>query len=78
MCAFIPANANWSGAIPRLARDWNSGGHACGAVLGSRLVGVDRVEEQLRERDVEPLEEPRVLEAPCRRDRSSTPCVTAR
>ena len=62
MCAFIPASANWSGAIPRLDRDWNSGSHACGVVLGSFRLASTAVEEQIGERDVEPLEEPRVLE----------------
>jgi len=35
MCAFIPANANWSGATPFRRRHVKSGTHARGVRAGS-------------------------------------------
>ncbi len=35
MWAFMPANANWSGAIPRRERSANSGAQARGTLAGS-------------------------------------------
>ncbi len=35
MCAFIPARANWSGAMLRLFRASKSGAQALGALAGS-------------------------------------------
>ena len=46
MCAFIPASANCSGAIPRRERCANSGTHADGALAGSGSYDVERGEEQ--------------------------------
>ena len=34
MCAFMPASANWSGAIPRRERAANSGAQADGVAAG--------------------------------------------
>ncbi len=66
MCAFIPARANWSGATPRVERHSKSGAQARGASRGLCSWRSDGVEEEVREGDVELLQEARVGEGRAR------------
>ena len=62
MCAFIPAKANWIGAIRGAERAAKSGAQAFGAFDGRRGPGAERVEVEVHEHDVEAREARRVLE----------------
>jgi hypothetical protein len=60
MCAFMPASANCKGRTPRRPRDSTSGAHAR---HGSPAPEDDeRVEEEIREDDIERAQEPHVFE----------------
>ena len=66
MCAFIPASANCSGAMPRRERCVEQRNPRGRRARGVVIVRLERREEQAREVDVERLEEASVGEAPAR------------
>ena len=78
MCAFMPASANWIDRMPRSVPTFEQ--RPPRRRRGTRI-GVarrDGVEIQVREHDVEPLEEGRIAERRRRSPRSRTASVTRR